>query len=55
VDLERLRNDRLQRTREQMDAMDLGALVLYAGANIRYVTGPIRATGNTISTSAMWF
>ena len=39
VDFERLRNDRLQRTREQMAAMDLGALVLYAGANIRYVTG----------------
>ncbi|MCK5418010.1 MAG: aminopeptidase P family protein, partial [Desulfobacterales bacterium] len=39
VDFERLRNDRLQRTREQMDAMDLGALVLYAGANIRYATG----------------
>ena len=39
VDFERLRKDRLARTREQMDAMDLGALVLYAGANIRYVTG----------------
>jgi hypothetical protein len=39
VDFDRLRSDRLQRTREQMDAMDLGALVLYAGANIRYVTG----------------
>ena len=39
VDFERLRKDRLARTREQMDAMGLGALVLYAGANIRYVTG----------------
>jgi Xaa-Pro aminopeptidase len=39
VDFDRLRSDRLARTREQMDAMDLGALVLYAGANIRYVTG----------------
>jgi Xaa-Pro aminopeptidase len=38
VDFERLRKDRLQRTREQMDAHDLGALVLFAGANIRYVT-----------------
>jgi len=39
VDFERLRRDRLQRTRDQMEAFDLGALVLYAGANIRYVTG----------------
>ncbi|MEJ2731924.1 MAG: M24 family metallopeptidase, partial [Deltaproteobacteria bacterium] len=39
VDFERLRKERLQRVRQQMDAMDLGALVLYAGANIRYVTG----------------
>jgi len=38
VDYERLRKDRLQRAREQMDAHDLGALVLFAGANIRYVT-----------------
>jgi Xaa-Pro aminopeptidase len=39
VDFERLRQDRLQRAREQMDAHDLGALLLFAGANIRYVTG----------------
>lgn len=39
VNFERLRTDRLQRAREQMDAHDLGALVLFAGANIRYVTG----------------
>jgi Xaa-Pro aminopeptidase len=39
VDFERLRRERLQRTRDQMQAFDLGALVLYAGANIRYVTG----------------
>ncbi len=39
VDFDRLRQERLQRTREQMDAHDLGALVLFAGANIRYVTG----------------
>jgi Xaa-Pro aminopeptidase len=38
VDFERLRQDRLQHAREQMDAHDLGALVLFAGANIRYVT-----------------
>ena len=39
VDFERLRKDRLQRLREQMTARDLGALVLFAGANIRYATG----------------
>ena len=39
VDFERLRQERLQRTRDQLEAFDLGALVLYAGANIRYVTG----------------
>jgi Xaa-Pro aminopeptidase len=39
VDFERLRRDRLQRAREQMEEHDLGALVLLAGANIRYVTG----------------
>ena len=39
VDFERMRKERLQRTRDQLEAFDLGALVLYAGANIRYVTG----------------
>src|SRR6202521_503917 len=39
VDFDRLRKDRLQRVKEQMTARDLGALVLFAGANIRYVTG----------------
>jgi len=39
VDFERLRQERLQKTREQMEIFDLGALVLFAGANIRYVTG----------------
>ena len=39
VDFDRMRRARLQRTREQMEAFDLGALVLFAGANIRYVTG----------------
>ena len=38
VDFDRLRKDRLQRLKEQMNARDLGALVLFAGANIRYVT-----------------
>ena len=35
VDFDRMRLARLQRTREQMEAFDLGALVLFAGANIR--------------------
>jgi Xaa-Pro aminopeptidase len=39
VDFERLRKDRLQRLREAMAAKDLGALVLFAGANVRYATG----------------
>jgi len=39
ADFERLRSERLQRVREQMEIHDLGALVLFAGANIRYVTG----------------
>ena len=33
-----MRAERLERAREQMEAYDLGALVLYAGANVRYVT-----------------
>lgn len=39
VDFERLRRERLQRVWEQMDKHDLGALVLFAGPNVRYVTG----------------
>jgi len=39
VDFDRLRKDRLQRLRDAMTAKDLGALVLFAGANIRYATG----------------
>src|ERR1700693_104627 len=39
VDFDRLRKDRLQRVKEQMTARDLGALLLFAGANIRYITG----------------
>lgn len=38
VDFDRLRRDRLAKIREQMNAHDLGALVLFAGANIRYIT-----------------
>ena len=39
VDHDRLRRQRLARAREQMEIFDLGALVLFAGANIRYITG----------------
>jgi Xaa-Pro aminopeptidase len=39
IDFERLRKDRLEKVREQMTLHNLGALVLFAGANIRYVTG----------------
>jgi Xaa-Pro aminopeptidase len=39
VDFDRLRKDRLARVREQMTKRDIGALVLFAGANIRYITG----------------
>lgn len=39
VDFDRLRKERLERARQAMDDHDLGALVLFAGANIRYVTG----------------
>src|SRR5256885_7410232 len=38
VDFDRLRKDRLARLREQMTADNLGALVLFAGANIRCAT-----------------
>ena len=39
VDFDRLRKDRLARVREQMTKRDMGAMVLFAGANIRYITG----------------
>jgi Xaa-Pro aminopeptidase len=38
VDFDRLRRERLERLRAQMKADDVGALVLFAGANIRYAT-----------------
>ena len=38
VDFDRLRTERLEKLREQMRKHDLGALVLFAGANIRYAT-----------------
>src|SRR5207302_7611991 len=39
VDFDRLRKERLAKLQEQMTASNLGALVLFAGANIRYATG----------------
>jgi Xaa-Pro aminopeptidase len=39
VHFDRMRQDRLNRAKEQMEIHDLGALVLYDGANIRYLTG----------------
>ncbi|MFN2186982.1 MAG: aminopeptidase P family N-terminal domain-containing protein, partial [Anaerolineae bacterium] len=39
VDFDRLRKERLQKARDAMAEADLGAMVLYAGANVRYVTG----------------
>ena len=38
VDFERLRKERLAKLRASMKVNDLGALVLFAGANIRYAT-----------------
>ncbi len=39
VDFARMRRDRLQRARDQMEDHDLGGLILFVGENIRYVTG----------------
>ena len=39
VDHERLRRERLARARAEMEIDDLGALVVFAGANVRYLTG----------------
>jgi len=38
VDFDRLRKERLEKLRASMKMEDLGALVLFAGANIRYAT-----------------
>jgi len=38
VDYDRLRKERLAKLQAEMKADDLGALVLFAGANIRYAT-----------------
>jgi len=39
VNFERLRNQRLQRAKQMIEKHDLGAVVLFAGENLRYVTG----------------
>lgn len=39
VNFQRLRNQRLERVRASMDKHNLGALILFDGNNIRYVTG----------------
>jgi Xaa-Pro aminopeptidase len=39
VSFDRLRRDRLERARAQMEKHDLGALVCFVGENIRYLTG----------------
>ena len=39
VHFDRMRQDRLNRAKEQMEIHDLGALVVYDGANVRYLTG----------------
>src|SRR5207249_193609 len=38
VDFDRLRRDRLERARRQMEKHDLGALVCFVGENVRYIT-----------------
>lgn len=38
INWDRLRRDRLNRAKEQLEKHDLGALVLFVGENIRYVT-----------------
>jgi Xaa-Pro aminopeptidase len=39
VDHERMRRERLERARAEMEADDLGAIIVFAGANVRYLTG----------------
>lgn len=39
VNFHRMRADRLARAKEMMEKYDLGALVMFVGENIRYVTG----------------
>ena len=39
INFDRMRKERLARARRMMEKYDLGAMVLFVGANIRYVTG----------------
>jgi Xaa-Pro aminopeptidase len=39
VDHDRMRKERLARLQAQLKARDIGAIVVYAGANVRYATG----------------
>jgi Xaa-Pro aminopeptidase len=39
INFDRLRADRLQKAKDEMEKQDLGALILFVGENIRYVTG----------------
>jgi Xaa-Pro aminopeptidase len=39
INFERMRQERLARAKAAMEHQDLGAMVLYHGANVRYVTG----------------
>ena len=38
IDFDRMRKERLARAKEEMAKHDLGAMILYHGANVRYVT-----------------
>ncbi len=39
VDFERMRRERLARAKAQLEEKDLGAVILFTGENVRYVTG----------------
>jgi Xaa-Pro aminopeptidase len=39
INFDRMRKERLARAREAMSKFDLGAMVVYHGANVRYITG----------------
>ena len=39
INFDRMRKERLARAKEAMERHDLGAMVLYHGANVRYITG----------------
>jgi Xaa-Pro aminopeptidase len=39
VNFDRMRKERLEKAKQAMEKNDLGAMVLYHGANVRYITG----------------